>query len=216
VVDIATTAADFADVVRQPGKYRLDALDDGRRALQGVPPAYVMVGGAAIRTDGGGAGQGVGQGDLALRTLAEVLVKQSAQVGSLIGACTKLVAGVDAAGVSRREPPPPSAPAPAPAPTPAEARRNGVRDDEDGDDDEDQGDGDEDQGDGDQDQGDGDQDSDGGDDQADPDGESVEARPRDPDWFDRAMTFCATCRPRTCGCSARSARTWSRTGSRKS
>src|SRR5262245_36194668 len=50
VVEIDATPDSFAEAVeRRPGKYRLDALDDSRRPIAGVPPAYVVVGGSAAR-----------------------------------------------------------------------------------------------------------------------------------------------------------------------
>jgi hypothetical protein len=129
VVEVGTTAGDFHDAVEhKPGKYRLDALDEQCKAIQGVAPAYVTVS-ASARAE-----QSVpfATGDLALRTLADVFVLQSAQVSTLIEACTKLVAAVDAAGVSQREPPPVA------IASTAIAVRNGVEQDDDQDDEDDE------------------------------------------------------------------------------
>jgi hypothetical protein len=121
VVDIGINAADFAELVeRRPGKYRLDAVDDQRKAVQGVQPAYFVLSGS----ESAGRGEvSTGTPDMALRTLAEVFVKQSAHVNALIDACTRLVGAVDSAGVSKRPPPPELPP-----------QRNGVEEEEEEDD----------------------------------------------------------------------------------
>jgi hypothetical protein len=120
-VDITISVADFQEEVdRKPGKYRLDALDENRRALQGIPAAYCMVSGEQAEP------RASSSGDVALKTLADVFVRQSAQVSALIDACTRLVGAVDAAGVSRREPVPIVVAAPV-------AVRNGTEPDQDDD-----------------------------------------------------------------------------------
>jgi hypothetical protein len=117
VVDITISAADFADAVeRRAGKYRLEPLDESRKAIQGVSAAYVVVAATAAGRpevpDGA-------PDEIAIKTLADVFMRQSLHVNTLIEACAKLVTAVDAAGVSRREPPPAAVAC-------EHARRNGV------------------------------------------------------------------------------------------
>jgi hypothetical protein len=135
VVERNATADDFAEAVdRRPGKYRLDALDAGRKPIAGVAPAYVMVGGSTAARESAG-DEDRGSVDRVVRTLADAMRTQCAQITALVEAAARLINAADSAGVTRREPPPPPlVPTVDPA---AEKRRNG-RPDEDEDDDEDQ------------------------------------------------------------------------------
>jgi hypothetical protein len=174
VVEIMTPVGDFREAVdHKPGKYRLDALDEHRKAIPGVPPAYVTVPGAGVtsRPEANDSASGT---EVALRILADVVDRQQAQVSSILEACTKLITAVDAAGVSRREPPPVVVAPQAPAP------RNGVADNDQDDDDQD-----------DDDQDDGDQDDDDGDDD--------EREPPLPQWLHIATHFCSQVPPQNLG-----------------
>lgn len=137
MVDIGATPDEFAEAVeRKAGKYRLDALDDARKPVAGVPAAYVTVPGAAARIE---AMNGEPH-EIAVRTLADALarqsdalIKQSAQIASIADACARVIAAVDAAGLPRPVAPPPPAPSDDP-----DKRRNARRDDDDDDEDEDE------------------------------------------------------------------------------
>lgn len=123
-IDIGATIDELtAAVERRAGKYRLDALDESRKPLAGVSPAYVVVGGSA-RVESSTPDGGADLAREALRSMADTAQKQTAQIAQLVDACARLINAVDSAGVSRRPP--------LPEPPP-EKRRNGTERDEDDD-----------------------------------------------------------------------------------
>ena len=173
MVDITIGPADFMEAVEaKPGKYRLDALDELRKPVAAVPPAYFVISSAnAPRSER----HENATSDVALRTLADALRQQSDKLGEVFKQQADQINGLisqvrdfaQCLAAGRPElPPAPGGAAPPP--------RNGTaeRDDEDEDQDDDE---DEDH----------DDESDGEDAEAD-----EGAAKQGPDWFDRVQGFC--------------------------
>jgi len=169
MVDITIGPAEFMEAVDgKPGKYRLDALDELRKPVPGVPAAYFVV--SSVATARGERHEG-GTSDVAVRTLAEAFKHQSEKMGDVFKLHADQLIGLIAefrqvlAEKAARPELPPSLVATAPN------LRNGNTADPS-------------------------EDSDQGDDDAsgdndDEDGDETEATPREPDMFDRVQDFCA-------------------------
>jgi hypothetical protein len=174
MVDITIGPADFMEAVEaKPGKYRLDALDELRKPVAAVPPAYFVISSAnAPRSER----HESATSDVALRTLADALRQQSDKLGEVFKQQADQINGLIsqvrdfaqclAAGRSEL-PPAPGGAAPAP--------RNGTAESDNQDDEQSD-----------------DQDDDQNDDQSDDeDAEADEgAAKQAPDWFDRVQGFC--------------------------
>jgi hypothetical protein len=99
-VAIDTTAEDFAEAVeRRSGKYRLDSLNEERKALLGVAPAYVMVGGSGGRE---APEEDKGTVERMVRTLTDALRTQGAQITALVDAAARLIASAEQARAAAR------------------------------------------------------------------------------------------------------------------
>jgi hypothetical protein len=167
MVDITIGPAEFMEAVEgKPGKYRLDALDDLRKAVPGVPAAYFVVSAAATtRVER----HEVGTSDVAVRTLAEAFKHQSERMGDvfklhadqLMGLIAEFRLVLSERG-PRLEPAPPVA-APRNGTSGTDENRDDIVDDEEFEDDESE------------------------DDAAD----EVPVPAREPDMFDRVQAFCA-------------------------
>jgi hypothetical protein len=88
VVPVTIGAADFAESVEHvPGKYRLDALDESQRPVQGVPPAYHVVKAKVAR-----ATMWTGEpADVAVQSLANAFVSQNEALAGMVTACAELM-----------------------------------------------------------------------------------------------------------------------------
>jgi hypothetical protein len=169
MVDVTIGPSEFIEVVDgKVGKYRLDALDELRKPVPGVPPAYFVVsatsGTRAERHESATA-------DVALRTLADAFKQQSDQIGTAFrqqadqinGLITQVRDFAQQLALRPVAPEPPVLTLPAPRNGLELTPADGGEDDEDFDDDDD------------------DQDE--------------QSPPREPDWFDRVQEFCTQVPP---------------------
>jgi hypothetical protein len=121
-LDVDATPEEFREAVGgKPGRYRLDGLDAQGRIVEGVPPAYLMIGGApsadAVR---GPVGEGLGERghyapppassslEYAVVELAranrDALTTMTDRFSSVCDAMATVVRAVDGAGLPRRAP----------------------------------------------------------------------------------------------------------------
>lgn len=104
VVSIDAGLEDFRNLVRdEPGRYRLDPVDEDCRACDGGVPAYLQ-----IAEDGGGAPRGGGDQGALVRELArsnaDIVKSITEQFAGVINAAAQLIRAADGAGLPAREP----------------------------------------------------------------------------------------------------------------
>jgi hypothetical protein len=168
MVDITIGPAEFMEAVDgKPGKYRLDALDEMRKAVPAVPAAYFVVSSTVTAR---AERHEPATSDVAVRTLAEAFKHQSERMGDVFKLHAEQLIGliaefrqVLAEKATRPELPPAAAP--------ATSLRNGSVDPDDVDEE--------------------DEDDDELEDEQEDDEEGPAAPPREPDLFDRVQGFCA-------------------------
>jgi hypothetical protein len=132
LLSIDATPDDLAEAVdHKAGKYRLDAVDGARKTVPDVGPAYVVVGGGAVREpevpDERGAERIARYMADSLRTMTsefgQSMRVMTEQAAVMMDAASRLVAAADSADITRRDPPAPStALVPAPSEPPVEAQ----------------------------------------------------------------------------------------------
>lgn len=104
VLPIEAGLEDFRLLVRdEPGRYRLDPVDEDHRGCEGGVPAYLQIaedGGSAAR---GGSDQGALVRELA-RSNADIVRTITEQFAGVINAAAQLIRAADGAGLPAREP----------------------------------------------------------------------------------------------------------------
>jgi hypothetical protein len=120
---------EFRELVdAQPGRYRLDPLDERRKVVPNVPAAYVTISEPLRNSSlGGGA---VDERDLVIRDLVrahvEMVKTMSERFSSMMEAGASLLRAADGAGITARKPP-------EPAPEPEEEEDDEEEEDAEGD-----------------------------------------------------------------------------------
>jgi hypothetical protein len=103
VIPIETGLEDFRNLVReQPGRYRLDPIDEDQHGCEGAVPAYLH-----MAEDGGGAAKVGDQGALVrelARSNADIVRTITEQFAGVIQAAAQLIRAADGAGLPAREP----------------------------------------------------------------------------------------------------------------
>ena len=111
VLPIDCSFVDFRELVdAQPGRYRLDPLDERRKVVANVPAAYVSLN-EALRNSAPLGGT-TDERDLVIRDLVrahvEMVKTMSERFSSMMDAGANLLRAADAAGITSRKPPEPA------------------------------------------------------------------------------------------------------------
>lgn len=103
VIPVETGLEDFRTLVRdEPGRYRLDPVDEDQRGCDDGSPAYLH-----IAEDGGGGARGSEHGPLVrelARSNANIVKSITEQFAGVIQAAAQLIRAADGAGLPAREP----------------------------------------------------------------------------------------------------------------
>lgn len=111
ILDVEADASDFRDAVNStPGRYRLDAVDDGHHMFKDVPPAYLVINEVKASASASRGGPPPTTSSLeyalveAVRSNSAALATMAAQIGSVAEASAAVLRAADASGLTKRMP----------------------------------------------------------------------------------------------------------------